>query len=80
MKSVPCLFCVEGVSEDVMGPNGDVCGMINLYQFLPLEEHRAAVMFVICDNRPPFCDGTCDVALKQEEPDVMYLYGGGGNV
>ena len=68
------------VGEDVMGPNGDVCGMINFDQFLPLEEYRAAVMIVVCDNRPSFCDGTCDVALKQEETDVMYLYGRGEDV
>ena len=80
MKCVPCVVCVEGVGEDVVGPNGNVCGMINFDQFLPFEEHRAAVMIVICDNRPSFCDGTCDVALKQEETDVMYLYGRGEDV
>ena len=80
MKCVPCLFWVEGVGDDVMGPNGYVRGMINFDQFLPLEEYRAAVMIVICDNRPSFCDGTCDVALKQEETDVIYLYGEGEDV
>ena len=50
VKSVLSLFWVEGVSEDVVGPTGNVCGMINFDQFLPLEEHRAAVVIVICDN------------------------------
>ena len=58
VKGVPCLFCVEGVSEDVLGPNGDVCGVIDFYQFLPFKEHCAAVVIVICDYGPPFCDGT----------------------
>ena len=80
VKSVPSLFCVKGVSEDVVGPTGNVCGMINFDQFLPLEEHRTAVMIVICDNRPPFCDGTWDATLSQDEPDVMYLYRRGENV
>jgi hypothetical protein len=79
VKCIPCLFCIEGVSENVVGPNGDVCGMINLDQFLPLEEHRTTVMIVICDNGPPFCEGTCDVTLKQET-DVEYRFGEGEDV
>ena len=38
------------------------------------------LVIVICDNGPPFCEGTCDVALKQEEMDVEYQFGEGENV
>jgi hypothetical protein len=54
------------VGENVIGPCWDVCGVIDLEQFLPLEEHFAAIVIIVCNYGPPFYDRAWDVALEED--------------
>ena len=64
VKCVPGIFCIMGMSENVVGPCWDVCGVINLEQFLRLDEHLAAIMSVICQHGPFLYARTGDVTLN----------------
>jgi hypothetical protein len=47
-----------------LGPCWDVGGVINLEQFLRLDEHLAAIMSVICQHGPFLYARTGDVTLN----------------
>ena len=72
VKCLPGIFCIMGMSENVVGPCWDVWGVINLEQFLPLEEHLAAIMSVICYHGPFIYDRAGDVTLDEQGMHLTY--------
>ena len=48
MECISSIFCIISMRENVVDPCWDVRGVIDLKQFIPLEEHLAVVMGIVC--------------------------------